>query len=98
MTPLPLCVGSGAARLDDVCLLLPGEGILDLSEERTEGGSELEHRSNVEVPTHPSYPVTITPRLRKGGGQWVASASSSLSPPCSPGGLAAAAERMKDRG
>ena len=54
MTPLPLCVGSGAARLDDVCLLLPGEGILDLSEERTEGGSELEHRSNVEVPTHPS--------------------------------------------
>ena len=35
--------------VDDVCLLLLGEWILDLSEERTEDGSGLEHHSNVEA-------------------------------------------------
>ena len=38
---------------DNVCLLPHREGALDLSEERTEGGSRLEHRSDVEVLTHP---------------------------------------------
>ena len=36
---------------DNVCLLLHREGILDLSEERTKGGSGLEHHSDVEVLT-----------------------------------------------
>ena len=29
--------------IDNVCLLLPGERVLDLCEERTEGGSGLEY-------------------------------------------------------
>ena len=37
--------------VDDVCLLLLGEGVFDLCEERTEGGFRLEHCSDVEVPT-----------------------------------------------
>ena len=42
---------SAGARhfVDGICLLLPGEGVFDLSEERTEGGSGLEHHSDVEV-------------------------------------------------
>ena len=44
---------SAGARhfVDDVCLLLPGVGVLDLSVERTEGGSGLKHRSDDEVST-----------------------------------------------
>ena len=36
--------------VDDVCLLLHKEGMFDLSKEWTEGGSGLEHSTNVEVP------------------------------------------------
>ena len=79
--------------IDDVCLLLPEEGVLDLSEERTEGGSGLEHRSDVEVPTHPPDLLTNASYIRE-----VDSLSSSLFPLCSPGGLAAEVERMKERG
>ena len=43
--------------VDDVCLLLPGERVLDISEE---GGSRLEYRSDVEVLTHPPDPLTNT--------------------------------------
>ena len=45
---------SAGARhfVDDVCLLLHMEGVFDFNEERTEGGSGLEHRSDVEVLTH----------------------------------------------
>ena len=39
--------------VDNVRLLLHREGVLDPSEERTEGGSGSEHRSDVEVFTHP---------------------------------------------
>ena len=39
---------SAGARyfIDDVCLLLHGERVLDFSKERTEGGSGLEYRSS----------------------------------------------------
>ena len=51
-SPADVHLSTGAWHfIDDVCLLLPGEGVLDLSEERTEGGSRLEHRSDIEVPT-----------------------------------------------
>ena len=40
------------------CLSLGRGGVLDLSEERKEGGSGLEHRSDVEVSTHPPDPLT----------------------------------------
>ena len=46
--------------VDNVCLLLHREGVFDLSEERTEGGSGLEHRSDVEVLTHPPVLLTVT--------------------------------------
>ena len=46
--------------IDDVCLLLPGEGVLDLSEKRTEGGSGLEHCSDVEV-LHTLLICSLTP-------------------------------------
>ena len=53
---------SAGARhfIDDVCLLLRGEGVLDPSEERTVCGSRLEHRSDVEVPTHVFSAFTVT--------------------------------------
>ena len=35
--------------VDNVCLLLHEEGVIDLSEVRTEGGSAPEHRSAVET-------------------------------------------------
>ena len=57
----------------DVCLLLPGEEVLDLSEERMEGGSGLEHHSDVEVPTHPPYLLINASNVREVHGQWVAS-------------------------
>ena len=45
----------------DVGLLLHKEGVLDLSEERTEGGYGPEHRSDVVVLTHP--PDSLTPAV-----------------------------------
>ena len=44
--------------IDNVCLLLHMEGVLDFSEERTEGGSGPEHRSDIEVFTHTPDPLT----------------------------------------
>ena len=58
---------SAGARyfVDNVHLLLHREGVLDLSEERTEGGSGLEHRSDVEVLTHPPDPLTHASHVRE---------------------------------
>ena len=39
--------------IDNICLLLHREGIFDLSEERMEGGSGLEHHPDVQVLTYP---------------------------------------------
>ena len=58
-------LSTGAWHFVDICLLLPVEGILDLSEERTGGGSGLEHRSDVKVPTHPPDPPTNASYVRK---------------------------------
>ena len=45
--------------------------VFDLSEERTEGGSGLEHRSNVEVLTHSPDPLTNASYIVcRGSGQW----------------------------
>ena len=79
---------SAGARhfVDDVYLLLSGKGVLDLSEERTESGSGLEHRSDVEVLTHPPYPLINASYVREMDSRWPL------------GGLAVEAERMKDRG
>ena len=65
---------SAGARyfVDNVRLLLHREGVLDLSEERTEGGSGPEHRFDVEVLTHSPDPLTHASHVVKGGGQWVA--------------------------
>ena len=46
-----------AWHFEDVCLLFRREGAFDFRKERTEGGSGLEHSSDVEVPTHPSDPL-----------------------------------------
>ena len=66
---------TGARYFVDVCLLLHKEGVLDLSEERMEGGSKLEHCSDVEILTHTSEilthtsdPHTQTIYVRVGGG------------------------------
>ena len=53
-------LSAGAWHFVDVCLLLHREGLFDLSEERTEGGSGLEHHSDVEVLTHLPDPLTNT--------------------------------------
>ena len=73
--------------------LLAWEEVLDLSEERTEGGSGLEHHYDVEVLTHPPDPLTNASNVDSG---WTCLLSPS--PSCSLGGLAAEAERMKERG
>ena len=44
--------------VDDISLLLHGEGVLDLIKERTEGGSGLEYRSDVKVLTYHPNPIT----------------------------------------
>ena len=56
--------------IDNVRLLLHREGILDLSEERTEGGSRPEHRSDVEVLTHPPDPLTHASHVREVDSGW----------------------------
>ena len=56
--------------VDNVHLLLHREGVLDLSEERTEGGSGLEHRSDVEVLTHPPDPLTHASHVREVDSGW----------------------------
>ena len=56
--------------VDDICLLLPGEGVLDLSDERTEGGSRFEHHSDVEVLTYPPDLLTNASYVRKVDSGW----------------------------
>ena len=51
-------------------LASPWGGVLDLSEERMEGGSWLEHRSDVEVPTHPPDLLTNTSYIREMDSGW----------------------------
>ena len=58
-------LSAGAWRfVDDICLLLHGEGVLDLSNKRMEGGSGLEYHSNVEVLSHPPDLLTNTSYVR----------------------------------
>ena len=57
-------------HVDYVCLILHKEGVLDLSEERTEGGSGLEHCSDVEVHTHPPNPLTNASYVREVDSGW----------------------------
>ena len=61
---------AGARYFVDVCLLLHREGVLDLSEERTEGGSGPEHHSDVEVLTHPPDPLTHASHVREVDSGW----------------------------
>ena len=46
------------------------EGVLGLSEERTEGGSGLEHCSEIEVLTHPPDPLTHARHVREVDSGW----------------------------
>ena len=62
-------------------LVSPWGGVLDLSEKIMDSGSGLEHRSDVEVPTHLSDPLTNASYVWTVGGF-----SSSLSQ-CAPPGL-----------
>ena len=57
--------------VDDVGLLLHREGVLDLSEERTESESGLEYRSDVEVLTHPPDPLTHASYVREVDSGWL---------------------------
>ena len=61
-----------------------------------EGGSGLEHRSAVEVLTHLPDPLTNASYVGEVDSGWPLLLP--LSPSCSLGGLAAEAERMKERG
>ena len=56
--------------VDKVCLLLHWEGVLDLSEERTDGGSGPEHCSDVEVLTHLPDQLTHASNIRKVDSGW----------------------------
>ena len=56
--------------VDDVCLLLHRERIFDFSEERTEGGSRLEHRSDVEVLAYPPDQLSSTSYVREVDSGW----------------------------
>ena len=59
-------VSTGAWHfVDNICLFLHKEGVLDLSEERTVGGSGLEHHPVVEVLTYPPDPLTNTSYVRE---------------------------------
>ena len=82
--------------IDDVCLLLHREGVFDFSEERTEGGSGLEHRSDVEVLTHLLDLLTNASYIGEVDSGWPLLLPLFLS--CSLRGLAAEAEWMKERG
>ena len=83
----------GRYFVDGVCLLLPREGVLDLSEEQAEGGSRLEHRSDVEVLTHPPDPLPNATHVREVDSRCPLL---SLSPSSSVGALGAEAEPMKE--
>ena len=67
-------LSTGAWHFVDICLLLPEEGVIDPSEERTEDGSRLEHRSDVEVSTHPPDLLTNASYVREV--RWTVVASS----------------------
>ena len=47
------------------------KGSLDLSEERTESGSALEHQSDVEVLTHPPDPLTNASYIKVEDSGWL---------------------------
>ena len=52
------------------CFSTGREGVLDISEKRTEGGFGLEHRSDVEVPTHPPDLFTNGSYVREVDSGW----------------------------